>query len=76
MKILVIGADGYLGWPTAMRLSSKGHKVFGIDNFSKRKIEHENGIKPLFKIETMQSRVNLWNKIKPKKKLIFIMVTC
>jgi len=71
MKILVIGADGYLGWPTAMRLSSKGHKVFGIDNFSKRKIEHENGIKPLFKIETMQSRVNLWNKIKPKKKINF-----
>ena len=71
MKILVIGADGYLGWPTAMRLSSKGHRVFCIDNFSKRKIELENGIKPLFKIETMQSRVNLWNKIKPKNKIKF-----
>ena len=71
MKILVIGADGYLGWPTAMRLSSKGHLVFCIDNFSKRKIELENGIKPLFKIETMQSRVNLWNKIKPKNKIKF-----
>ena len=37
MKILIIGADGYLGWPTAMALSSKGHEVVVFDNFSKRK---------------------------------------
>ncbi len=71
MKILIIGADGYLGWPTAMRLSSKGHKVYGVDNFSKRKIELENGIKPLFKIETMHNRTKEWNKTNPKKKIEF-----
>ena len=37
MKILVLGADGYLGWPTSMRLAKLGHKVFMIDNFSKEK---------------------------------------
>ena len=53
-KILVCGADGYLGWPTAMYLSEKGYQVTAIDNFSKRKIENENNIKPLNPIETMQ----------------------
>lgn len=72
MKILILGGDGYLGWPTSMSLSKKGYDVLSVDNFSKRKIEIINGIKPLFKIETMQNRVNEWNKIKPKNKIKFI----
>ena len=70
MKILILGSDGYLGWPTAMNLSTKGHEVLSVDNFSKRKIEIANGIKPLFKIETMQNRVSEWNKINKKLKRI------
>ena len=66
-KILVCGADGYLGWPTAMYLSEKGYHVTAIDNFSKRKIENENNIKPLNRIETMQIRVKTWKKISNKK---------
>ena len=45
-KILIIGGDGYLGWPTAMHLSKKGHKVSVLDNFSKRRIENEEGVSP------------------------------
>ena len=72
MKILIIGGDGYLGWPTAMHLSNKGHKVHLIDNFSKRNIENENGIKPLYQIETMKNRIDAWQKLKkPKKKMSF-----
>ena len=37
MKILIIGGDGYLGWPTAMFLAKKKYQVFLTDNFSKRK---------------------------------------
>ena len=70
-KVLVLGSDGYLGWPTSMFLSKKGFKVFCVDNFVKRKIEIENGIKPLFKIETMQKRVEIWNDTKPKYKIEF-----
>ena len=66
-KILVCGADGYLGWPTAMYLSEKGYQVTAIDNFSKRKIENENNIKPLKRIETMQIRVKTWKKISNRK---------
>lgn len=70
-KILIIGGDGYLGWPTAMHLAKKKYKVHLIDNFSKRNIENENSIQPLFEIETMSTRVKTWNKIFPKKTINF-----
>ena len=38
MKILIIGGDGYLGWPTAMHLSKK-YKIHLIDNFSKEQLK-------------------------------------
>ena len=47
MKILILGADGYLGWPTSMYFSDLGHEVYAIDNFSKKKIELEFGINSL-----------------------------
>ena len=37
MKILILGGDGYLGWPTSMFFANKGHHVYSIDNLSKRK---------------------------------------
>ncbi len=73
MKVIIFGGDGYLGWPTAMHLSKNNIEVYCVDNFSKRKIELENGIKPLFNIETMQNRVKIWNKkANALKKIKFI----
>ena len=34
MRVLILGGDGYLGWPTAMHLSSAGHEVVVLDNLS------------------------------------------
>ena len=48
MRVLVLGGDGYLGWPTAMFLSKKGHDVTVFDNFVKKKIENEQNVRPLF----------------------------
>ena len=62
MKILILGADGYLGWPTAMHFANKGHEVFAVDNLSKRKIESEYGIEPLNSVRFFQDRVKIWNK--------------
>ena len=70
-KVLIIGGDGYLGWPTAMYLSKKNYKILLIDNFSKRNIEMENSIKPLFEIETMLNRVDVWNSLNKKNKIKF-----
>lgn len=67
MKILVLGADGYLGWPTCMYLASRKYKVFGVDNFSKRQIEITNNIRPLYEIDTMQERIDNWNKLDKNK---------
>lgn len=62
MKVLILGADGYLGWPTTMHFANLGHKIFAVDNLSKRKIENEYGIEPINDIKLFQERVKIWNK--------------
>ena len=44
MRILVLGADGYLGWPTALHLSDAGHEVGVLDNFARRGYDEEMGV--------------------------------
>jgi UDP-sulfoquinovose synthase len=43
MRILILGGDGYLGWPTALRFSARGHEVALVDNFSRRRWHTEHG---------------------------------
>ena len=66
MRIMIIGADGYLGWPTAMMFSQKGHSVSVVDNFSKRRIELEEGVEPLWDTYTLHSREKKWKKVTGK----------
>ena len=42
-KILVVGGDGFCGWPTALHLSDAGHEVTILDNLSRRKIDLDLG---------------------------------
>jgi UDP-sulfoquinovose synthase len=60
MRILVLGGDGYLGWPTAMHLSNRGHDVAVVDSFHRRLWDHEIGADSLIPIGTLQDRVALW----------------
>ncbi len=69
MKILILGGDGYLGWPTAMHFARQGHQVAIVDNLAKRVWEAEMGVSPLFHIPTLQRRVRLWNEKNPKQKI-------
>lgn len=62
MRILILGGDGYLGWPTAMYLSNAGHEVTVVDNFAKRQWEMEEGIEPLLAIPPLHRRVRLWKE--------------
>ncbi len=66
MRILVLGGDGYLGWPTALHLSQRGHEVAVLDNFSRRLWDHELGAESLTPIETLQQRVAVWRQITGK----------
>ncbi len=61
MKVLILGGDGYLGWPTTMHFANEGHDVYAIDNLSKRKIESEYGVEPLNIIKPFNERVKAWN---------------
>lgn len=66
MRILILGGDGYLGWPTAMHFSAAGHEVTVADNFAKRKWELEAGIQPLFLVPTLHRRVVRWKEVTGK----------
>jgi len=62
-RILILGGDGYLGWPTAMALSRAGHDVHLVDNFAKRQWEQEIGVRPLFAIPTLHERIRAWREV-------------
>ena len=61
MKILILGGDGYLGWPTALSFSKKKYDVIVVDNFIKKKMELEFGFKPLIPQLSLQERAKKWN---------------
>lgn len=63
MRILILGGDGYLGWPTAMHFSARGDEVMVVDNFAKRRWELEEGIEPLLPVPTLHARVKRWKEI-------------
>jgi UDP-sulfoquinovose synthase len=62
-RILVLGGDGYLGWPTAMAFSRMGHRVVVADSFAKRQWELELGVRPLFAIPTLHERARAWREV-------------
>src|SRR5580765_2414495 len=66
MRILILGGDGYLGWPTAMHFSMLGDEITVIDNFAKRQWELEEGIEPLLPIPTLHRRAKMWKDITGK----------
>ncbi|MCL5113463.1 MAG: NAD-dependent epimerase/dehydratase family protein [Patescibacteria group bacterium] len=67
MKIIVFGGDGFCGWPTSLHLSSKGHQVLIIDNFSRRKIDIDLGTNSLTPIQNMSRRLETWRKLTGNK---------
>jgi UDP-sulfoquinovose synthase len=60
MRVLVLGGDGYLGWPTALHLSQYGHDVGVLDNFVRRRYDVELGTQSLVPIEPLDVRVRAW----------------
>jgi UDP-sulfoquinovose synthase len=63
MRILVLGGDGYLGWPTSLHLSARGHDVGIVDNFARRGYDYEMGVDSLVPIRQLQRRVATWKEI-------------
>ncbi|HXF74289.1 MAG TPA: NAD-dependent epimerase/dehydratase family protein [Actinomycetota bacterium] len=64
MRILILGGDGYLGWPTAMRFSRLGHEVHVVDNYLRRRAHAEAGTDSLTPIlPDLPSRVAAWREV-------------
>jgi UDP-sulfoquinovose synthase len=63
MNILVLGGDGYLGWPTALHLSARGHDVTVVDNLVRREYDVEMGVDSLVPIASIQDRVRKWKEV-------------
>src|SRR5688572_32797637 len=62
MRILILGGDGYLGWPTAMLFSARGHEVSVVDNFARRRWHTENGTDSLTPIASLDERLGAWHE--------------
>lgn len=72
MRVLILGGDGYLGWPTAMYLSRQGHTVAVMDNFAKRRWEMELNVEPLFPIRTLHDRATAWHEVSGEQIEVFV----
>lgn len=65
--VVVLGGDGFCGWPTALYLSELGHEVIVVDNFSRRKIDIDLEVGSLTPIRSMNERINAWREVSGKE---------
>ena len=64
MRVLILGGDGYLGWPTAMHFSRLGHEVHLIDNYLRRRAHRDNGTDSLTPIApALPGRIEAWSDV-------------
>jgi UDP-sulfoquinovose synthase len=63
MKILILGGDGYLGWPTAMHLSSAGHEVTVVDNYMRRITAEQTDSNPLMIAPLLSERAKHYKEL-------------
>ena len=63
MKVLVLGGDGFCGWPTSLNLSENGHEVTIVDNLSRREIDLELEVDSLTPIRPIGERIRVWKEL-------------
>jgi UDP-sulfoquinovose synthase len=63
VRVLVLGGDGFCGWPTALYLSERGHDVTIVDNLSRRKIDVDLEVESLTPIRPIGERIRVWQEV-------------
>ena len=63
MRVLVLGGDGFCGWPTSLYLSDRGHDITVVDNLSRRKIDVELEVESLTPIRPINERIRVWKEV-------------
>jgi len=66
MRVLILGGDGYLGWPTAVQLSAQGYDVAVVDNYLRRDLMRNEDVAPLNTYPNLHERVRVWKEISGK----------
>ena len=66
MRVIVLGGDGFCGWPSALHLSIRGHEVTIVDNFSRRNIDNELEVQSLTPIQPLSVRLAAWREVTGK----------
>jgi UDP-sulfoquinovose synthase len=74
MRIIILGGDGFCGWPTALHLSELGHEVLIVDNLSRRNIDNELETSSLTPICTMGERLQAWSEVSGRQ-IAFVNLT-
>lgn len=67
MRVMILGGDGFCGWPTALYLSDKGYEVDIIDNLSRRNIDNELMVESLTPIQNLDVRLQAWKEVSGKE---------
>ncbi|MDD5450338.1 MAG: NAD-dependent epimerase/dehydratase family protein [Desulfovibrionales bacterium] len=62
MRILILGGDGYLGWPTAMYFSHRGYDVTVVDNYFRRNSCLELDVGMLYPVPSLVERARIWHE--------------
>ena len=60
--VLILGGDGYLGWPTAMYFSARGYQVTVVDNYFRRNVFNELDVSMLYPIPNLAERARIWHE--------------
>jgi UDP-sulfoquinovose synthase len=63
LRVIILGGDGFCGWPTALHLSAHGHDVTIADNLSRRRIDDELGVQSLTPIRPLPERLAAWKEV-------------
>lgn len=67
MRIMILGGDGYLGWPTTMDLAAKGHEVLTVDNYSRRTIAMQTSSEALIPTPNLEERAKIFQTLTGKE---------
>ncbi|MEP5633769.1 MAG: NAD-dependent epimerase/dehydratase family protein [Tateyamaria sp.] len=62
-NVMIIGGDGFCGWPTSLHLSAHGHNVTIVDNLSRRRIDEDLGAESLTPITSIEERILAWKEV-------------
>src|SRR5215218_6890227 len=66
LRVLILGGDGFCGWPTSLHLSACGHDVAIVDNFARRNADIELEAESLTPIQPLGTRLKAWKEVSGK----------